>query len=363
LEPDKPVGHIRAIWALTLILAFTIVIVGGVYFILWYSPWGEDASWHRTGKTADTSDWQTYTDWNYVVSFKYPKDWENKSFASNIKGVTFFNQSEKDDVNKAQWTSLTQYPGDIAYYVDPNASLEQTLAKFKTDNPNCEVADKKIANLDGKALQCPLTGENKNIWYYLVGKTTTTFYLFTSKEDQKGTLDKMIDTFSFSQGTKTSTSPKSSVKTKTFTNQDLVKFSFDYPEKFYVFPDFQEYGGTVKLLKKEDNNNTMSWTKVEVKISYLASKTTDIRLAYKEINKSDIPEGGISTVTEATVGGVPALKQTYTDLGDMGYFLIKNDYLIEISAFTSRIGDEKPVFSDSEVKTAFESIVSSWQFT
>lgn len=92
LEPDKPVGHIRAIWALTLILAFAIVVVGGIYFILWYSPWGENVLVNKSTTTptpslsasssgsptiSPKSGYQTYTEnQRGSYSFEYPKDWQ-----------------------------------------------------------------------------------------------------------------------------------------------------------------------------------------------------------------------------------------------------------------------------------------------
>jgi hypothetical protein len=90
LMPEKPAGHIRAIWALTLILAFAIIVVGGVYFILWYSPWGENLMVNKSTATPSPSgsssaspsssaksDYKTYTEANRgAFSFEYPKDWK-----------------------------------------------------------------------------------------------------------------------------------------------------------------------------------------------------------------------------------------------------------------------------------------------
>lgn len=92
LQPDKPKGHIRAVWALTLIAAFALIVGGGVYFILWYSPWDENVLVNKstTRPTPSSSvrlsgspssspklDYQTYVERERgAYSFEYPKDWQ-----------------------------------------------------------------------------------------------------------------------------------------------------------------------------------------------------------------------------------------------------------------------------------------------
>lgn len=92
LEPDKPKGYIRGIWALTLILAFALIVAGGIYFILWSSPWGENVTVNKSTVTPTSSssarlssspssspklDYQTYIESERgAYSFEYPKDWQ-----------------------------------------------------------------------------------------------------------------------------------------------------------------------------------------------------------------------------------------------------------------------------------------------
>lgn len=218
LEPDKPKGHIRAIWALTLIFVFALIVGAGVYFILWCSPWGENV---------------------------------------------------------------------------------------------------------------------------LVNKSTTT------------------PTATLSGSPTISSQP--AIKYKTYINSDLSKFSFEYPGNLYVYPDFEEYSGVVSILKK-GNDNVLTATKIEIKDSYLASNTADIRVAYLEINKSDISGHSNSKVEDATVGGVPALKLSYTDINDIGYFFVKDNFFYEISAWTNRMTEETSPLSDSTIKAAFDHLVSSFKF-
>ena len=221
LEPDKPKGHIRAVWAITLILAFAIVIGGGVYFILWYSPWGENVM-----------------------------------------------------VNKSTTTPT------------PSSS----------------------ARLSGSP----------------------------------------------------SSSSRSTTKYKTYTNS-AYKFSFEYPENLYVYPDFVEYGGTISILKK-GNDNVLSATKIQIKLNYLGSKTTDAGVAYKEVYKSDFVDDSIRRVTSLTVAGVPALKDTYTDAEDMGYYFVHSDFLYSIFAYMSRMSEDTSPLADKDNKAAFDHIVSSFKF-
>lgn len=211
LEPDKPAGHIRAIWALTLILAFAMVIVGGVYFILWYSPWGEDASWHRSGKTSDTSDWQKYTNWNYIISVEYPQNWGYKEFSVKSKDasiltaqlmVSFYVQDKESQVKSSTAIDIDSVPGDIFLLVESDKTIDQVLAGLV----GCQASDKTIAEKQGKYVTC--TNGDKESWYYLVSKSSggNTYELFTKDETKKDTLDKMIGTWSFGAAGKSSPS-------------------------------------------------------------------------------------------------------------------------------------------------------------
>ncbi|MCX6811832.1 MAG: hypothetical protein NT039_04030, partial [Candidatus Berkelbacteria bacterium] len=155
LEPDKPTGHIRAIWALTLILAFALVIAGGIYFILWYSPWNNDASMSLVNKTDETKDWQTYTDKTNNLTFKYPTDWTNKDFGS--MGVLFYKKSDEDTYKNSKWETLALLPGGIGYHVE-TGTLANSVAKFITENSSCTAEDKKVADKDGKFVKCPPLG-------------------------------------------------------------------------------------------------------------------------------------------------------------------------------------------------------------
>ncbi len=155
LKPDRPAGHIRAIWALTLILAFAIVIAGGIYFILWYSPWGETTSWYRQENANDTKNWETFIDWNYIVSVKYPQDWSYKVFSVKSKDpnnhnaqlmVSFYEKDKAEQVKNSTAIEADSVPGDIFLLIDASINIDEILASLK----GCEVSDKTIAQKQGK---------------------------------------------------------------------------------------------------------------------------------------------------------------------------------------------------------------------
>ena len=362
LEPDKPKGHIRGIWALTLILAFAIIIAGGVYFILWYAPWGESSYWHRKGSVDETKDWQTYTDKTNNASFKYPKDWKNKDYGSI--GVLFYQQDQENQFKDKEWEGLALLPGGIGYHVETGTILN-TLAKFESEHGSCIAEDKKIAGLDGKYVECPpARGLTKTLWYYLVENTGKTYYLFTVEESNKTILGKMAGTIKFSGATASPTTSQSNVRYKTYTNS-IDKFSFEYPENLYILPEGftgeHQGSGTVKILKKSDDNLLIP-TKIEVTSQRMSPQTTDIRAAYKAIYTSDLVDDSIRRITDTTIAGVPALKETYTDAEDMGYYFVSGEYFYSITAHMSRVDEDTSPLADKDNKSAFDHIVSSFKF-
>jgi len=223
LQPDRPSGHIRGIWAITLIVAFSIVVVGGIYFLLWYAPWDTGTSVLTPRKQNLTSDWNTYNDDARGTRFKYPKDWEYKDFTTTIKGVSFFEEDKKDQVESSQWNEIASPPGDIAYYVDTSKNLDGTITAFEKEEPDCTVSDREINDLEAKYLECPVTEGSGTVYYYLFGDEGRTFYLLTDKAGQKARLKLMAETFEFAQVMVTSQTEWS-----IYTN-DKYGYSFEYP--------------------------------------------------------------------------------------------------------------------------------------
>ncbi|TSC90642.1 MAG: hypothetical protein CEN92_431 [Candidatus Berkelbacteria bacterium Licking1014_96] len=179
LEPDKPKGHIRAVWALTLILAFAIVIGGGVYFILWCSPWGENVSVNKSTTTSTLSSsvspsgspinspklsYQTYTESSRSsFSFEYPKDWQilksnpydadaekmelvyesgnvlNTSLVviedhSNVTGATDVRQAAKDMLPAANFVTDTTLGGKPAIKASGDEGMPPRTRYFALNN-------------------------------------------------------------------------------------------------------------------------------------------------------------------------------------------------------------------------------------
>lgn len=367
LEPDKPAGHIRGIWALTLILAFAIVIVGGVYFILWYSPWGEDASWHRTGTTNETKDWQTYTNLTYDFSIKYPKDWKYKEYVKNFVGAAFYEEAKTSQQSSAEWTSLTSIPGDIGLIINKTENtLKSDLARFASEQPKCVLEDKKIADKDGKLFNCPIEtsgqGTTGTRRWYLVEDNNVVLELFTADESKKDTLDKMVGTLTFGGATASPTATQSNVKYKTFSDKVHVDFSIEYPENLFAFGNIsgEGYQGTVYILKQSTDKNEMERTNIQVYLKMIQPQTTDIRAAYKNVHGGDLSSDQ-SKFQNTTVAGVPALKYQETTI--TSYLFIKDNFLFEIVAVDEfAMGSDSNPLSDPAIKAAFDHIVSSFKF-
>src|SRR3990167_1867484 len=146
LEPDKPTGYVRGIWALTLILAFALVVGSGIFYILWSSPWGESSYWYRNSVNDETNDWQNYTNSAYDLSIKYPKDWGSREFSKDTGNekdwrlaVSFYNPELKSAVEGLQDTSLIF---DAALYVYNTDQRAQFSAGGCTKERDLTVAQK-----------------------------------------------------------------------------------------------------------------------------------------------------------------------------------------------------------------------------
>jgi hypothetical protein len=93
MEPEKPKGHIRGIWAITIIVALAMIIGG----VIWYlviknnvpetnvsltqvspstspSTSASTSASPSTSGSSETASWKTYT--SEFMSFKYPTDWQ-----------------------------------------------------------------------------------------------------------------------------------------------------------------------------------------------------------------------------------------------------------------------------------------------
>lgn len=91
MEPEKPSGQIRGIWAITIILAVAIIIAGVVWYLVYsdttnitgvntpkISTSASPSISPTTSPDDETADWQTYINNTYDFSFKYPSDWTKK---------------------------------------------------------------------------------------------------------------------------------------------------------------------------------------------------------------------------------------------------------------------------------------------
>lgn len=229
LEPDKPKGHVRGIWALTLIFTFAVVVAGGTYFILWNNPWGEDALWRRPGKEKDqTNGWLTYSDDNLGISIKYPQSWEYYTFSKTNRTdngwdslTSFYGKETKSAVEVQKEHPDTEAAYDVALQLYKERDLKTVVTYLNSD---CEIKDKKIENELGKELTCmDAKRDNENYYYYVVSKNNNTFVL-TSYEPNKDTLDKMVGTFSFTR--KATSSPNSPVDTSAWKSYSNTQYGF-----------------------------------------------------------------------------------------------------------------------------------------
>lgn len=211
LEPDKPAGHIRAIWALTLILAFALIIGGGVYFILWYSPWDEISYWHRQGISDETKNWQTYTNSSYKISIKYPRDWQYAEFPTSLAtgsfvSVSFYNKDLSAEMEKLKANPATELVYDVALTM-----LEGDRKVEYSNEESCEKqSDTKINGITAEIYKCRNQMIDKDFFNYVVVNINKT-YVLMSDEDNKSNLEKMVGTLSFGAAGSSLVSPSSSI--------------------------------------------------------------------------------------------------------------------------------------------------------
>lgn len=217
---ELPKGHIRGIWAVTIIAALAMIVVGIVSYwsILIMAQYQEtgvglnprastspstsaSASPSASGTADETANWQTYSNSTYNISIKYPTDWKYTEETTNNQGlpndttVHFYEKSKamsvEEHINAGSIADLDQ----IQLFIDNGTTYNQTLTYFKDYNCTTE-EDKVISAINGKYFYCKPDGANST-YYYIVGKNNVTFYLMTTIAAKNNTLDKMIDTFKF----------------------------------------------------------------------------------------------------------------------------------------------------------------------
>lgn len=197
LEPDKPKGHVRAIWALTLICAFAIFIAGAIYFIFWYSPLDNILGIPIVKVTDTTSNWNTYTNETYKVQVKYPNDFSYREFPKNTGnskdwrlGVSFYGEDLKDTVESLTDSSIVS---DVTLFIYQN----DQKAQFSAGGCSKE-SDVEIGGKSGELDKCFNEMDSKYYYDYVVVNDKKT-YVLEGDEDNKDTLDKMIKTLEFAE--------------------------------------------------------------------------------------------------------------------------------------------------------------------
>ncbi|MBU2595305.1 hypothetical protein KJ713_00515 [Patescibacteria group bacterium] len=349
LEPDKPRGYIRGIWAITLILAFSLIVGGGVYFILWCSPWGETVSWHRQGTVDETKDWQTYSNSTYDFLIKYPKDWQYAEFPTSLASgsfisVSFYDKDLSADIEKLKANPETELVYDVALTI-----LEGDRKSEYSSESSCEKpSDTKIGGVSAELYKCRNQMVDKDSFNYVVVNNNKTYSL-AAFEENKETLDKMIKTVDFDKAT-TSSSPSPAIQYQLYTN-NTYKFSFDYPADTKLSP-----GQSTAVIELESGKITQ--------FSYGERTSFDIR---SEDNYTHTPTiekyltaGGkeLSKYTKFTVAGETAYKYTDNSANlDLVYFM-HSDRIFIISQNFGEYGASR----ETATAEVFEKILTSFKF-
>jgi hypothetical protein len=223
MPSELPKGHIRGIWAVTIIAALAMIVVGivsywSILIMAQYqetgvglnprastSPLASASASPSASVTDETANWQTYSNSTYNISIKYPTDWkyteektENQSNQTSVPTYTtvhFYEKSKATRIEESINAGGIEDLDAIQLLIVDGTNYNTTLTQFK--NYNCTTEeDKVISGVDGKYFYCKPQGANST-YYYLVGKDNKTFYLDTTFATKKDTLDKMIDTFKF----------------------------------------------------------------------------------------------------------------------------------------------------------------------
>lgn len=169
LGQEKPKGHIRGIWAITIIIVIAILVGGGVWY--WYykttvqdqtttntikiSP---SASPSASGSTStlpsasgadETADWKTYTNSTYDFFFKYPSLWttrekvspdddtliyvySNEKFGPAVEPIQYYIWVTTSSTKPTTKYSTTKVGGYTAYRTDEEPSQSGALAYYIT---------------------------------------------------------------------------------------------------------------------------------------------------------------------------------------------------------------------------------------
>ncbi|MCX6811270.1 MAG: hypothetical protein NT039_01050 [Candidatus Berkelbacteria bacterium] len=220
MEPGKPGGQIRGIWAILIIVVAAMLVGGGVWY--WFykttvqdtgnlntvklssSPSASASSSvsPSTSSSSETANWQIYSNSIYKVSIKYPTDWkyteektDNQGSVPNYTTVHFYEKSKATSIENSINAGGIADLDEIQLLIIDGTSYNTTLTQFK--NYNCTIEeDKVISGTSGKYFYCKPQGANST-YYYIAGKNNVTFDLRTTYTTKKDTLGKMIDTFKF----------------------------------------------------------------------------------------------------------------------------------------------------------------------
>lgn len=357
LGPDKPTGHVRAIWALTLILAFVIVILGGIYFILWYSPWNNDAS-RNSFKSDETRNWQTYENKTYNLSIKYPQNWGYKEYAKNTGEkldwnvfVSFYS-ADKSEAVKSAVNSQIIYDVGLVIYQDKKIADDLVSA-----GGGCEKKDKKIAGLDGQEAKCFSELESKYLINYYVIKDNNTYTLI-APEEKKDTLDKMLSTLNFSSATATPTSTVLSAYS-TYAEQARGAFLFAYPKDWKILKTNPYDADAERMELVYENNGIFSSSLIIVEDHRNDFGSTVLLEIVKQL--SDAPADQF--ISDVQLGGKPALKASGMEgmPPQIVYYALNSGYLIIIKGENFE-GNNDLTAAQQKNKAAFDHIISSWKW-
>lgn len=357
LSPDKPEGYIRGIWAVTIIVCFAVIIVGGVYFLLWCQPWSTGSNVLIPHK--ETADWNNYENKTYDFSIKYPQDWQYREFNANFTGVVFYSTEIKTEAQTQNWTTLFEFPGDVALNIEQKKTIEDVLSQFKSESSDCKIEDKKIAGEDGKILECPKTVLNKKVKakWYLVENNNNVIELFTTDDEQKATLDKMSSTLKFGGVASPSPSPRPSSNHSTYTEKTRGSFSFEYPKDWQIVKSkpYDADAEALELVYK--NGDFLNTSYIVIESHKIETGTTDIRQAAGSL----LP--ATNFVSDTQLGGKTALKASGMEavVSQTKYFVLNNSYLLIVMGRNYE-GDANLSSTEQKNKAAFEHILQSWKW-